>query len=268
MKGQRMRTVVGVNGACGRMGRRIVQLADDDQEISIGAALEMSQHPAMGKDIGEVSGLGHLGVPVTSSLAGRHLNAVIDFSLPEGTMAILPACVEHRIPLVIATTGHSPWQKEEILAAAHHTAILLAPNMSLAVNLLSKLVRQTAVILRDRGFDVEIVERHHRYKKDSPSGTALALARGIQEIMGQTEIRHGRQGETGERPAHEIGVHAVRVGDNVGEHTVIFSAIGETLELAHRAHTRDCYAWGALAAAKFLADRPPGRYSMEDVLGL
>jgi len=268
MKGQLIRTVIGVNGVCGRMGRRIVQLSSDDDQVAIGAALETTQHPDLGKDIGEVIGLGHLGVPVTNSLAGQHLNVVIDFSLPEGTMAILPACVEHRIPLVIATTGHSSGQRQEIEAAAHQTAILLAPNMSLAVNLLAKLVRQAAGVLRDRGFDVEIVERHHRYKKDSPSGTALALARGIQEIMGQTELRHGRQGETGERSPHEIGVHAVRVGDNVGEHTVIFSAIGETLELAHKAHARDCYAWGALEAAKFLADRPPGRYSMDDVLGL
>jgi len=268
MKGQRMRTVIGVNGACGRMGRRIVQLSCDDEEVAIGAVLESSQHPAMGKDIGEVIGLGHLGVPVTSSFAGKHLNSVIDFSLPEGTMAILPACVQHRIPLVIATTGHSAAQRQEIEAAAHQTAILLSPNMSLAVNLLVKLVRQAAGKLKDRGFDVEIIERHHRFKKDSPSGTALALARGIQEIMGQTELRHGRQGVTEGRPPHEIGIHSVRVGDNVGEHTVIFSALGETLELTHRAHTRDCYAWGALEAAKFLADRPPGRYSMEDVLGI
>jgi 4-hydroxy-tetrahydrodipicolinate reductase len=263
-----MRTLIGVNGACGRMGRRIVQLSCDDQEVAVGAALETSQHPALGKDIGEVIGLGHLGVPVTSSLAGKHLNVVIDFSLPEGTMAILPACVEQRIPLVIATTGHSPVERQEIEAAAHQTAILMAPNMSLAVNLLAKLVRQAAGVLRDRGFDVEIIERHHRFKKDSPSGTALALAHGIQEIMGQTELRYGRQGETGERPPQEIGIHSVRVGDNVGEHTVIFSTIGETLEIAHRAHARDCYAWGALEAAKFLADRPPGRYSMEDVLGI
>jgi 4-hydroxy-tetrahydrodipicolinate reductase len=115
---------------------------------------------------------------------------------------------------------------------------------------------------------VEILERHHRFKKDSPSGTALHFARVIQEAMGQTELRHGREGLVGERPPHEIGVHAIRVGDNVGEHTIVFSTLGETMELTHRAHARDCYVRGSLQAAKFLADRPPGRYTMDDVLGL
>jgi 4-hydroxy-tetrahydrodipicolinate reductase len=196
------------------------------------------------------------------------LNVLIDFSAPEGTMGVLPMCVERRIPLVVATTGHSPPQRREIEAAAQHTAILMAPNMSLAVNLLMKLVRQAGVALKDKDFDAEIIERHHRFKKDSPSGTALQFAKIIQEAMGQTELRHGREGLVGERPPHEIGIHAVRVGDNVGEHTILFSTLGETMELVHRAHTRDCYARGALQAAKFLADKPPGRYTMDDVLGL
>jgi 4-hydroxy-tetrahydrodipicolinate reductase len=136
------------------------------------------------------------------------------------------------------------------------------------VNVLMKLVRQAAEVLRGRGFDVEILERHHRFKKDSPSGTALHFARIVQEAMGQTELRHGRQGLVGERPGHEIGVHAIRVGDNVGEHTILFSTLGETLELTHRAHARDCYVRGALQAAKFLASKPAGRYTMNDVLGL
>src|SRR5258708_39060267 len=142
----------------------------------------------------------------------------------------------------------------------------MAPNMSLAVNVLMKLASQAAQALRDKGFDVEILERHHRFKKDSPSGTALHFARIIQEAMGQTQLRHGREGLVGERTTDEIGIHAVRVGDNVGEHTIIFSTLGETLELTHRAHTRDCYARGALQAAKFLAGKPAGRYSMDDVL--
>ena len=127
---------------------------------------------------------------------------------------------------------------------------------------------EAGAALRGKGFDVEIIERHHRYKKDSPSGTALHFAKAIQEAMGQTELRHGREGLVGERPAHEIGIHAVRVGDNVGEHAIVFSTLGETMELVHRAHTRDCYARGALQAARYLADRPAGRYGMEDVLGL
>jgi 4-hydroxy-tetrahydrodipicolinate reductase len=188
--------------------------------------------------------------------------------VPDGTMHVLQTCAQRRIPLVVATTGHSAAQKEQIEAAAHETALLMSPNMSLSVSVLFRLVRQAAKLLKGKDFDVEIVERHHRYKKDSPSGTALHFARIVQEEMGQTEVRHGREGLVGERPRHEIGMHAIRVGDNVGEHTIIFSALGETLELVHHAHSRDSYARGALLAAKFLADRPPGRYTMNDVLGL
>jgi 4-hydroxy-tetrahydrodipicolinate reductase len=264
-----MKTLIGVNGACGRMGLRIIQLAHEDKDLTLAAGLETPGHPQQGRDIGEVAGLGQIGVRVSPFVpVEQRLNVMIDFSIPEGTMAVLPLCLERVIPLVVATTGHTPPQKKEIEAAAHHTAILMAPNMSLAVNVLMKLVRQAAEVLKGKGFDVEILERHHRFKKDSPSGTALHFARIIQEAMGQTELRHGREGLVGERPAHEIGIHAIRVGDNVGEHTIIFSTLGETMELTHRAHARDCYVRGALQAARFLADRPPGRYTMDDVLGL
>jgi 4-hydroxy-tetrahydrodipicolinate reductase len=264
-----MTITIGINGACGRMGQRIVQLAHEDKDLTIGAAMEAAGHPQQGRDIGDICGIGPLGVPVRPDLPiNQRLNAIIDFSLPEGTMQVLPMCVERGIPLVVATTGHTPAQRQEIEAAHHETAILMAPNMSLAVNVLMKLVGQAALVLRDKGFDVEILERHHRFKKDSPSGTALHFARIVQEGMGQTELRHGREGLVGERPANEIGVHAIRVGDNVGEHTIVFSTLGETLELTHKAHARDCYARGALQAAKFLADRPAGRYTMNDVLGL
>jgi 4-hydroxy-tetrahydrodipicolinate reductase len=264
-----MKTVLAVNGACGRMGQRIVALAQDDPDLKVGVALELPDHPQQGRDIGEVAGLGPLGVPVKPALAAEpRVDVVIDFSQPEGTMAVLPVCVQRRIPIVVATTGHSLTQRQEIEAAAHETAVLMAPNMSLAVNVLMKLVQQAGLLLRGQGFDVEILERHHRYKKDSPSGTALHLARIIQEVMGQSQLRHGREGLIGERPATEIGIHAIRVGDNVGEHTIIFSTLGETLEITHRAHTRDCYARGALLAAKFLAAKPAGRYRMDDVLGL
>jgi 4-hydroxy-tetrahydrodipicolinate reductase len=264
-----VRTVYGMNGACGRMGQRIIQLAHADKELTLGAALETPGHPQQGRDIGEVVGLGKLGVLVSPYLpVEQKLNVIIDFSTPEGTMAVLPLCVERRIPLVVATTGHTPGQRKEIEAAGHQTAVLMAPNLSLAVNVLMRLVRQAAEVLRGRNFDVEILERHHRFKKDSPSGTALHFARLVQEAMGQTELRHGREGLVGERPANEIGVHAIRVGDNVGEHTILFSTLGETLELTHRAHARDCYARGAIQAARFLADRAPGWYTMNDVLGL
>jgi 4-hydroxy-tetrahydrodipicolinate reductase len=264
-----MKTVIGVNGACGRMGLRIVQLAHEDQELAVGAALENPRHPQIRRDIGEVAGIGDIGVPVTGDVpVDRRLDVMIDFSMPEGTQAVLKTCTARRIPLVVATTGHTPQQRKEIEAAAHETAILMAPNMSLAMNVLMKLLAQTAEVLKGKDFDVEICERHHRYKKDSPSGTALHLAKIVQQAMGHGKIRHGREGLVGERPRDEIGIHAIRTGDNVGEHTVIFSTLGETLELTHRAHTRDCYVRGALQAAKFLANRPAGWYAMSDVLGL
>jgi 4-hydroxy-tetrahydrodipicolinate reductase len=264
-----MKLSIGVNGALGRMGQRIIALLHEDAGLALGAALDAPGHPKLGQDAGEAAGLGRLGVPVRAELPLSHgLEAVIDFSMPEGTMAVLPQCVTRGIPIVVATTGHSSAQRQEIEAAAHDIAVLMAPNMSLAVIVLMKLVKQAAEALRDKGFDVEILERHHRYKKDSPSGTALQLARIVQEAMGQSQLRHGREGLVGERPPHEIGIHAIRVGDNVGEHTILFSTLGETLELTHRAHARDCYARGALQAAKFLAGKPAGRYTMNDVLGL
>lgn len=264
-----MKTHVGINGAAGRMGQRLVHLAREDHSLHLAAALEAATHPRLGQDIGEVCGLGHVGVPVRADVpVGQRLEVIIDFSSPEGTMAILPLCVERRIPLVVSTTGHTPEQKREIESAAHQTALLMAPNMSLSVNVLFQLVRQAAALLRDKDFDVEIIERHHRFKVDAPSGTALHFARVIQEAMGGGDLRHGREGLTGQRPRQEIGLHALRVGDNVGEHTIVFSTLGETLELTHKGHSRDSYARGALLAAKFLAGKGAGRYTMNDVLGL
>jgi 4-hydroxy-tetrahydrodipicolinate reductase len=264
-----MATVIGINGAAGRMGQRLVHLAREDKGLALGAALEAPGHPQQGRDIGEVCGLGPLGVKLRPDLPpDQRLDVLIDFSTPEGTRHVLPVCTQRRIPLVVATTGFSAAGRQEVEEAAHETALLMTPNMSLAVNVLFRLVREAAGLLAGKGFDVEIVERHHRYKKDAPSGTALHFARLVQEVMGQTRLRHGREGLVGERPADEIGIHALRAGDNVGEHTIIFSTLGETLELTHRGHTRDCYGRGALLAARFLAGKPPGRYTMNDVLGL
>jgi 4-hydroxy-tetrahydrodipicolinate reductase len=264
-----MKTKIAVNGACGRMGRRIVQLAHEDATLKITAAIDSAAHPDHGKDIGEACRLGALGVPVTSDIPlGAHVDVLIDFSTPEGTMGVLKTCIDRKIPIVVATTGLSEAQKRDIEGAAHHTAVLMAPNMSLVVNVLYKLVQQAGAALKDKGFDVEIIERHHRFKKDSPSGTALHFAQVVQDAMGTMEITHGREGLVGERPRMEIGMHAVRSGDNVGEHTILFSTLGETMELVHKGHTTDAYVRGALQAAKFLATKGPGRYSMNDVLGL
>jgi 4-hydroxy-tetrahydrodipicolinate reductase len=264
-----MKTTIAINGACGRMGQRLIALAKEDPELEVVAAVDWAKHPDQGKDAGDLAGIGALGTRVTGSLPDQpRPDAVIDFSTPEGTSAILATCVARKLPLVVATTGHTHAQREEIEAAAHQTAVLISANFSLVVNVLFKLVRDAGTMLAGKGFDVEIIERHHRFKKDSPSGTAAHFAKIIQEAMGQTELRHGREGLVGERPLHEIGIHAVRAGDNVGEHTIIFSALGETMELVHKGYSRDSYARGALLGAKFLASKGAGRYSMEDVLGI
>ena len=263
-----MVTRIAINGACGRMGQRLVALANEDTHLQVVAAVDSPTHPLFGKDAGEIAGIGPVGVPVTADIPlSTRVDCVIDFSAPVGTMAILPMCVTRALPLVVATTGHTDAEKAEIEAAAHDTAILFAPNMSLVVNLLFKLVKLTADALNGKGFDAEIVERHHRFKKDSPSGTAMHFAEIIRAAQGGRFV-HGREGMVGERQPDEIGLHAVRGGDNVGEHTIVFTTLGETLELVHKGHSRDSYARGALLAATFLANRPAGRYTMNDVLGL
>lgn len=264
-----MRTHIAINGACGRMGQRLVALAKEDSGLHVVAAIDSAGNPLQGKDAGEIAGIGPIGVPVTSEIPlGTRVECVIDFSAPPGTMAVLPTCIARKLPLVVATTGHTDAQKAEIEEAAHDTAILFAPSMSLVVNLLFKLVQLTAESLKGKGFDAEIIERHHRFKKDSPSGTAARFGEIIQEALGGGQFIHGREGMIGERKPDEIGIHAVRGGDNVGEHTIVFTTLGETLELVHKGHSRDSYARGALLAAKYLANRPAGRYTMSDVLGL
>ena len=264
-----MKTRIAVNGACGRMGQRIVALAHEDPELVLVAAVDSPRHPNQGRDAGELAGIGALGIRVTSSLPiDVQPDVAIDFSTPDGTLEIVKTCELRKIPIVVATTGHSEAQRQEIESAAHSAAVLFSPSMSLVVNLLFKLVKDASIALKGKGFDVEVVERHHRFKKDSPSGTAMHFARIVQQAMDIPKLVHGREGMVGERPANEIGVHAIRAGDNVGEHTIIFSALGETLELVHKGYSRDSYARGALLAAKFLANRPAGKYTMADVLGL
>jgi 4-hydroxy-tetrahydrodipicolinate reductase len=264
-----MKTTLAIHGACGRMGQRLVALARDDHSLKVIAAIDAPTHPNVGRDAGELAGVGPIGVPVTSDIPlSARVDCVIDFSAPAGTMAVLKTCIDRKLPLVVATTGFEKEHLKEIDHAAHHTAVLLSPSMSLVVNLLFKLTKLAGEALAGKGFDVEIVERHHKFKKDSPSGTAAQFARVVQAAMGQSKIVYGREGLVGERTADEIGVHAVRGGDNTGEHTIIFTTQGETMELVHKASSRDSYANGALAAAKFLAGKPAGRYTMADVLGL
>jgi 4-hydroxy-tetrahydrodipicolinate reductase len=251
------------------MGQRLVALAAADQELKVVAAIDAPGHPRLGQDAGAIAGIGPLGVPLASSLAGG-VDVVIDFSLPAAAETIAKACVAQKLPLVMGTTGFSDGQERQLREAASTIALLQAPNMSVAVNLVMKLAEVAGRALRDHpsGADVEIIERHHRFKEDAPSGTALKFGQIIAGVMGQSAHRHGREGRPGVRPRGEIAYHAVRTGDNPGEHTIIFGLLGETIELTVRATSRDCYVHGALAAAKFLAGKPPGRYSMNDVLGL
>jgi len=251
------------------MGRRIVALASDDPQITVAAALERPDHPSLGKDAGSLAGIEALSVPLTGNLT-EQVDAMIDFSLPDSALAACAVCADRGIPLVLATTGFSESEKERIDEAASKIPLLWAPNMSRAVNLTMKLatVAAGALSVDARATDVEILERHHRFKQDAPSGTALRFGEKIAEVMGQSRHQHGREGTTGERPRDEIGYHAVRVGDNPGEHTIVFGLLGETIELTVRATNRDCYALGALAGAKFIAEKPPGRFDMFDVLGL
>jgi 4-hydroxy-tetrahydrodipicolinate reductase len=255
------------------MGRRLVALAADDPGWSVVAALEAAGHRQLGEDAGVVAGIGPIGVPLAGELPrppDPPPDVVIDFSVPAATLAVVRLCQERRLPLVVATTGLEEPHRLAIREAAAGIPILCAPSMSLAANLAMKLAEVAGRALADHptGADVEIIERHHRFKEDAPSGTALHFGKIIADAMGQRAHRHGREGRPGPRPHGEIGYHAVRAGDNPGEHTIVFGLLGETLEIAVRASSRDCYALGALAAARFLVQKKPGQYTMSDVLGL
>lgn len=258
---------IAVHGACGRLGRRIVQGIAADAELNLAAAIDSPEHPHQGADAGELAGIGKLGVAVGTTLPER-VDAVIDFSTPEGSLAIARECAKRELPLLVATTGHTAEQRQELIELHHTMPLLFAANTSLVVNVLMKLVQEAATILRGRDFDVEIIERHHRFKVDAPSGTALRFAEVIEQAMGTSERRYGREGIVGRRPRNEIGIHAVRTGDNVGEHTIIFSTLGETMELVHKGHGLESYVTGAIAAVKFLVTKKAGLYTMADVLGL
>lgn len=261
-----------VAGAAGRMGTRIVACLPDAPELRLVAALEAPGHPALGHDAGEVAGVGRLGVAVGADpgAALTRDRLLIEFSTPEASLEHLRLVARAGARAVIGTTGFSPAQRQEIADLAKRAAILVSPSMSVAVNVAFTLLATMAKALGD-DYDVEITETHHRFKKDAPSGTALRMAEVVAEALGRdlgTAAVYGRQGLPGERTKHEIGILSVRSGDVAGEHTVSFGALGERLELTHRAHSRDTYARGALRAARWVAERPPGLYSMLHVLGL
>ena len=261
-----------VAGAAGRMGGRIIHMLNAAEGITLAAAFEKPGHAAIGRDVGEVVGLPRLGLPIAGSLtevleAGE---VILDFTHPEASLAHLKAAAPAGKAMVIGTTGFSAAQVEEIQQSAQKARVVLAPNMSVGVNLMFKVVQDIAQVL-GCGYDVEIVEAHHRLKKDAPSGTAMKLAQLIAQSLSRNLDKVGvyeRHGLIGERSAEEIGIQTVRAGDIVGEHTVIFGGVGERLEIIHRAHNRDNFARGAVQAAQWIVTQPPGFYDMQDVLGL
>lgn len=259
---------IAVHGAAGRMGRRVVALASADHNLTVAGAIENDQHPLLGQDAGDLAGVDTMDIPISSKWP-TDVDVVIDFSLPEAIDRCIDKCELHHTGLVVATTGMTDAQVEHLRDASETIPIVWAPSMSLAVNLAMKLSQQITEKLCDvpGGLDIEIIERHHRFKADAPSGTALKFGDLIAEKLGdETKHVHGREGYTGERTRDEIGYHAVRVGDNPGEHTIVFGMLGERIELNVAASNRDCYAAGALAAAKWLTNREPGMYDMFDVL--
>ena len=260
---------VGINGAAGRMGRRLLALAMADAELDLVAAIEGVGSPFLGATVSALAGEGDSAVQVTDRLPAE-LDVVVDFSIPAGTENVTRQCRERTLPLVVATTGLEQDQQQLIREASAEIPIVQAPSMSLAVNLTMQLATLAAKTLCQVGADadVEILERHHRFKEDAPSGTALRFGELIAEAAELTTHTHGREGRPGQRPRDEIGYHAIRTGDNPGEHTIVFGMLGETIELSVKASNRDCYALGALAAAKFVVGKAPGIYDMFAVLGL
>jgi 4-hydroxy-tetrahydrodipicolinate reductase len=263
---------VAVSGAAGRMGKRILTLSHEHPDIEITGALEAAGHPDLGRDAGENAGIGTLKVPISDNVREvlKNADVLIDFSSPDASMANVKAASETGKAIVVGTTGFSDDQREVISKAGSVTRCLVAPNMSMGVNLLFKLVESVSRALGNE-YDIEIVEAHHRMKKDSPSGTANKLAEiiagALKRDLGTSGV-YGRHGLVGERKPDEIGIMSVRGGDIVGDHTVMFITDGERIELTHRAHSRDALAKGAVQAAVWLVSQPNGLYDMHDVLGL
>ncbi len=261
-----------VTGAAGRMGGQIIRMVHGAEGLALSGASERPGFPA-DTDAGAAAGIGSIGVQVkpdlASALEGR-ADVVIDFTSAAVSVQHAEICADRKVALVIGSTGFSPEAKEKVRAAAKKIPIVQSPNMSVGVNVLFQLVRQAASILGE-AYDVEIVEMHHKKKKDAPSGTAVRLAEIAAEALGRDPARDltfARQGMVGERPHREIGVQTLRGGDVVGEHTVFFVGDGERIELAHRATSREHFARGAILAARWLPGKPPGLYDMQDILGL
>lgn len=261
-----------VCGGCGKMASLAATYVNDDPALQLVAVVESPDHPACGKDWGEAIGLGKKNIPVYNKLEYiiENCDVVLDFTNPEVSMKNLTICENNNKAMVIGTTGFSGEQVKIIEKSSQSIPVILSPNMALAVNLLFELVRKVSAILDDN-YDIEIIETHHRYKKDSPSGTARKIAEIIareKQIDLAEKAVYGRFGDVGPRKVGEIGIHAVRAGNINGEHTIIFNSIGERLELTHKAYGREAFAQGALKAVHFILNKKSGLYSMKEVLNL
>ncbi len=261
-----------VCGAAGRMGKTLVTLVAQNAATTLAGAVEAPGNPTVGRDAGEVAGVGPLRVPITDdfeALASPDTVA-LDFTNALAALEHLRAAVRKQSPIVIGSTGFTAAQQVELDTLAPQTRSVVASNMSIGITVLQRLVREAALALGP-DFDTEIVEIHHKMKVDAPSGTALTLGRTVAEATGRSLARdavYGREGIVGARKPSEVGIIALRGGDVIGDHTVIFAGMGERIELIHRAQSRDCLARGAIRAALWLANQPVGRYAMSDVLGL
>jgi len=254
------------------MGGAVIRAAQQSADVIVVGAIDRPGSARIGKDAGEISGVGNIGIAVSDRIvsAARSNSVIIDFTNPEASLGYLAVAAKQRIPIVIATTGFDAKQLSAIKRLARRTPTLLSANTSLGVNVLVSLLGKAAKMLGD-DYDVEIIEAHHRFKKDAPSGTALALGRSVASALNRDLDKvgiNGRKGIVGARSKKEIALLSVRAGDIVGEHTVIFGGIGERLEFIHRAHSRDTFAHGAIRAAQWLTRQKPGLYSMQNVLGL
>jgi 4-hydroxy-tetrahydrodipicolinate reductase len=262
---------IAVLGAGGKMGQAIVRALADTAGVTLAAAVEAPESPLLDRDAAQVAGSAPAGVAIRGELPGaRDAQVWIDFSSPSGTAATAATAAERGAALVVGTTGLDATAKQALASASHSVPVVFAPNMSVGVNVLLKLVADAARLLGP-GYDLEIVEVHHRAKRDAPSGTALRLAEAVAEASGRDlgrDARYARHGDVGPRTAAEIGIQTLRGGDVVGDHTVFFLGQGERVEITHRASSRETFARGAVRAALWVADRPPGLYDMRDVLGL
>ena len=265
------RMKIAIAGAGGRMGRMLIEATLQDAEAMLTAAIDQHDSAVLGKDAGELVGM-PCGVLVNSDVDAGILGStcLIDFTRPEGTLRHLEACRRHGVGMVIGTTGFAASGKAAIANAAQDIPIVFAPNMSVGVNVVFKLLDLASRIMSD-GYDIEVVEAHHRHKIDAPSGTALRMGEVVAHALGRDLAQcavYGREGVTGERPASTIGFSTIRGGDIVGDHQVMFCGVGERVEIGHKAGSRMPYALGSLRAARFLADRSHGLFDMQDVLGL